>query len=189
MTLNCKKTLIILGVICLLLICSRKRENFVELFGLAGYKPSITEVNISYDAGINTSNYKRNINYSVSPDETSMCSVQTSQFIRQKTNLCNRILDTNKFDIFTDPESNSILYKCRFMAMITSSNFPFGISVDVEILDGQVIKGTTQPTGPINNKITPFTGDDADNFIPAIEIIKPNIKKKKKKLKRRRKNG
>jgi hypothetical protein len=176
MTVNCKKTILLVGVIFLLLFCFRKRENFTEIFGMAGYKPSITEVNINYNAGIDTSNYKRNIGYAVGPNDTSMCAEKTSQFIKQQTDLCNRIIETNLFEVFTNPDNNTVLFKCRLMAMITSANFPFGLSVDVEILDGQVIKGTSQPLGPTNNKITPFTGDDDNNFLPAIEIIKPNLK-------------
>jgi len=175
MTVNCKKTLIIVGITLVLLFCFRKRENFTEIFGLAGYKPSITQVNINYDAGVNTSNYKKNIGYAVGPNDTSMCAVKTSQFIKQQTGLCNRIIENNLFEVYTNPDDNTVLFHCRLMAMITSANFPFGLSIDVEILDGQVIKGTTQPLGPTNNKISPFTDDDSNNFVPAIEIIKPNI--------------
>ena len=56
------------------------------------------------------------------------------------------------------------------MFMITSTNFPFGISMNVEVLNGKLIKGTTQSL-EIDTNISPYEDTTVENFLPASDLL------------------
>ena len=160
--------LVVLGVAYYL--CTRStKESFTEIFGNAGYKTPVLEVNIDYDSGESTNGFKLNTSEGISSDEVSVCAVQASNLILNKTGLCSTIIENNKMQVFTNDQGDK-LFKCRFMFMITSTNFPFGISMNVEVLNGKIIKGTTQPLRT-DTKVAAYTDMMVDNFLPASDLL------------------
>ena len=160
--------LIVLGIVYY--VCTRnQKEPFTEVFGGAGYKTPVLEVNIDYDSGDSTSGFKLNTSEGISADEVSMCAVQASKLILDKTGLCSTIIETNKMQVYTNDKGDK-LFKCRFMFMITSTNFPFGISMNVEVLNGKLIKGTTQPL-EIDTNISAYEDTTVENFLPASDLL------------------
>ena len=166
-----KNHLIILAILGVAYyLCTRsKKESFTEIFGGAGYKTPVLEVNIDYDSGQSTSGFRLNTSEGISADDVSMCVVQASKLILEKTGLCSTVIETNKMQIFTNDQGDK-LFKGRFMFMITSTNFPFGISMNVEILNGKIISGTTQPLRT-DSSIAAYTEDTVDNFLPASDLL------------------
>lgn len=166
-----KNHLIILAILGVTYyLCTRGRtESFTEIFGGSGYKTPVLEVNIDYDNGQSTSGFKLNMSEGISADDVSMCTVQASKLIKEKTGLCSTVIETNKIQLFTNEQGDK-LFKCRFMYMLTSTNFPFGISINVEILNGTLIKGTTQPLRT-NSPVAPYVNSIDDNYLPASDLL------------------
>ena len=155
---------------------SGNQENFVEMRGGAGYTTPISQINIDYDVGVSTREYKLNFK-GITADEVNMCVTKTSEFIKEQTGVCNTVIETNRMQLFKN-ENGDKLFKCAFMYMTTSTNFPFGFSVNVDILgDGRIIRASTE-TMSTNSIIKPYndTNQATDNFLPATELSpKPNL--------------
>ena len=58
--------------------------------------------------------------------------------------------------------------------MATSTGFPFGFGIEVDVIDGKIIKAQTQSV--LSNTMKPFTPEIGENFLPASELfVKPNL--------------
>ena len=169
---------VILILACLLcMYMSSKQENFTEVFGFAGYKKPITNIDINYNAsGIDVSKFQETTD-GVTRDEINDCLKISEKFIgSRQSDLCVYPIETNKIMKYTG-ENDSILYRCRFMYTVTNQNFPFGFGASVDILNGSVVSFNTQTEKP-NNDIKPSEKMTGADFLPIADITpKPNLYK------------
>jgi len=167
------KTLIILLAVILLYVCTctRKRENFVEVFGGAGYSTPVSEININVDSGVSTREYK--ISYeAITPDEVNICVTNLSNLVKEQTGICNTVVETNRMQVYKNKKGDK-LFKCAFMFMTTKTGFPFGFSIDADILeDGRILRANTEPMKTMTH-IKPFSGElsPTENFLPAKDLF------------------
>lgn len=129
-------------VAVILLLCFTKREKFVEMFGFSGYTKPTLDVGINYGSSVaDTFVLQKG---AITPDMIQKAVLPTQAFVKEKTGLCVRVIETNKFERYLN-EKNQELFKCRFMMTTTSVGFPFGLGIQVEVLNGKVVSAQTQP--------------------------------------------
>ena len=90
--MNCKNLLVSIAIVLILYICFRKPlkiEKFREIFGGAGYKTPVLEVNIDYENGKVPDGFTLNVDEPIGADDVSMCVVKTSELIKDQTGLCS----------------------------------------------------------------------------------------------------
>jgi hypothetical protein len=169
---------IVLILACLLCVYkSTKKENFTELFGFAGYKKPITNIDINYtSSGYDISKFQETTD-GVTRDEINDCLKISEKFIRNRqSDLCVYPIETNKIMKYTGA-NDSIMFRCRFMYTVTNQNFPFGFGASVDILNGSVVAFHTQTKTP-NNSIGPSEKMTGADFLPIADIMpKPNMYK------------
>ena len=110
----------------------------------------------------------------VSPDRNESMILMTQAWLRDKHKLCTYCIDTNKIKMFKN-SSGSIKYVIRYMFMVFAG-YPYGIAVDVEIVDDKITSLTTQPADAASAGPTPFTDETAYDFVAYDEMAqKPSL--------------
>ena len=134
-----KDSLIIFGVVALFIAytLSTRKEGF---FDLSGYNKPIKSIN-EKTKNILTNMYKPVIG--ITNDDVNIVVKETQKYISEQTGHCVNIIETNKIEKFTGP-NKSVLYKARFMVLVRDVGFPYAFGIDIEILNGKVVKGVTQ---------------------------------------------
>ena len=149
------------------------REKFVEVFAKAGYEKTKDDFQINVDSNFNEMDFKLNDNVSITHDELRMCLVPTIELIKKETGLCVSPVETTKIKLYENND-NKKLYKCKFMFMTVNTGFPFGFGIEVDVIDGKIIKAQTQ--SKLSSQLKPFTPEIGENFLPASELfVKPNL--------------
>jgi hypothetical protein len=97
----------------------------------------------------------------------------TQSWLREKHKLCTYCIDTNKIQMYKN-SSGAIKYVIRYMFMVFAG-YPYGIAVDVEIVDDKITSLALQPSeaaaGP-----SPFTDETAYDFVAYDEMAqKPSL--------------
>ena len=75
----------------------------------------------------------------------------TNKHLNETTDLCTYIIETLSVEMFKHTKNNQIKYICKFMVM-SKSPFPYGFSVDVELVSVPAMKVTDLKMN-INDKI------------------------------------
>lgn len=65
----------------------------------------------------------------------------TNKYLNENTDLCTYIIETLSVEMFKHTKNNQIKYICKFMVM-SKSPFPYGFSVDVELVSVPTMKVT-----------------------------------------------
>lgn len=163
-------------IIIVLLVCS-KREEFVEVFGFAGYSKPTT---LSYDnteVPIASGDFVEQSKFEISPDivNTIVNTIQT--YIREKQDLCVQPLETSFVKKFVDKsDENRVLYKTRMMFMV-EKGFPYGVAISADVLMTPapvLARIQTQPS-EVDDSITPYSQDVASDFVEWNEVMKTNV--------------
>jgi hypothetical protein len=167
--------LILFIVFLLLFVIQPKRENFQEMFGFSGYKKPVTGADTFLDYSAGNPDMTKFTEVTAKDGITSDTvneNIQIIQnFLKTKFNFCVYPIETSKISKLKHNETDSVIYRCRFMFMVTSSTYPFVIGLDVDVLDGKVIRAVTQDMykGQAPSK------DLEENFLPFQEIESFNV--------------
>jgi len=137
---------IIVILMFLILKAFPEKERFQEMFGFSGYKKPITDTSLDYSSvGADMTKFSDVTgNEGVTFDEVSSCVTSVKNFLSEKFEFCVYPIETSKIEKFKHSETTSTLYKCKFMFMVTSSSYPFVLGVQAEVLDGKVVRASTQ---------------------------------------------
>ena len=168
--------LLFLVVVFLLFVFQPKRENFQEMFGFSGYKKPVTDTDtfLDYSAGnpdmtkFTDVSAKDGITYDIVNENIQVI----QQFLKTKFNFCVYPIETSKISKLKHNETDSVIYRCRFMFMVTRSTYPFVLGLDVDVLDGKVIRAVTQDV--YKGQAPPKKGLE-ENFLPFNEIESFNV--------------
>ena len=143
-----KEDTIIFGLIALFIVytLTKQKEGF---FDMSGYNKSIQGLNEkTFDVPM--SSYK--IMTGVTNDDIDVVVTAAHTYLKEKTGHCVHIIETNKIEKFTGPR-DSVLYKARFMCLVKDVGFPYAFGVDIDVLDGKVIKAFTQSSDTSNQGV------------------------------------
>ena len=113
----------------------------------------------------------------VSPDRNEAMIQMTQARIKEQLKLCTYCIETNKIQMFKNT-AGDIKYKARYMFLVFAG-FPYGIAVDVEILNNAVTAFSTQPVdvpSGATDSIVAFTDDIAHEFVAYEQLAqKPSL--------------
>ena len=137
---------IVVMLLFLILWAFPERERFQEMFGFSGYKKPITDTSLDYSSmGADMTKFSEvTDSEGVTFDEMNTVITAVQKFLREKFDFCVYPIETSKIEKFKHNETTSVLYKCKFMFMVTSSTYPFVLGVQAEVLDGKVVRASTQ---------------------------------------------
>tara|TARA_R110002072_G_scaffold245573_8_gene404859 strand:- start:11 stop:511 length:501 start_codon:yes stop_codon:yes gene_type:complete len=110
----------------------------------------------------------------VTPDEVAGYVKGVANIIKTQTGICADVTQTTSMKVLDNKAEKKRLVKCQFMFVTTQTNFPVGFAVQAVILDGNVIKATTQ-TLEDTSPIKPYTGQYGSEFVTYDEIFPKNI--------------
>jgi len=143
-----KEDTIIFGIVALFIVysLSKKKEGF---FDMSGYNKPIHGLN-EKKTDVPMSMYK--MVTGVTNNDINTVVTSAHKYLQEKTGHCVHIIETNKMEKFTGPR-NSILYKARFMCLVKDVGFPYAFGVDIDVLNGEVIKAFTQSLDTSNQGV------------------------------------
>jgi hypothetical protein len=114
----------------------------------------------------------------ISPDRNESMIQLTQARIKEQLKLCTYCIETNKIQMFKNSKTGDIKYKARYMFLVFAG-FPYGIAVDVEILNDKVVSFATQPTdvpSGASDSIVAFTDEVAHEFVAYDQLAqKPSL--------------
>jgi hypothetical protein len=156
---------LLLAVVLLLTV---RRESYSEIFGFSGWsKPS---EGIILDDPVEDISRYRVVETKVDNDTIERLVLATNKAIKQKTGVCNYIIETTSIKKFVERSGDKQFYRAMFMA-VKNHGFAFGFAVTVDAeINGDVVKIKSLRTQPIDadipNDIKPFTdGEAGQDFI------------------------
>ena len=103
----------------------------------------------------------------ISPTKNQEMIFVTQKYLKEKLKLCTYCIETNKIQVFGRPSDLTLVkYKARYMFLVFST-YPYGIAVDVEIMDGKILSLATQPSNvdAASSEFIPFTDEIAHEFL------------------------
>jgi len=104
----------------------------------------------------------------ITPDQNQEMIMVTQKYIKDTLKLCSYCIETNKIQVFSKSgDPTTLKYKTRYMFLIFAT-YPYGIAVDVEIMNGAVTSFATQPienTSSTTASLVPYTDDIAHEFL------------------------
>jgi hypothetical protein len=119
------------------------------------------------------SNYEEVV-ASVTPDINQAMIMLTGEYLKKYHKICGYCIETRSLQKFENKIDKSVKYRCVYMFMVTGG-YPYGISVNVEILmepTPRVLLMSTQPlTTKSDVKIVPYAEDVAKTFLSYDEIL------------------
>lgn len=134
--------IIILVVVYICMGCSQT-EGFQEMFGFSGHREPIENTAFTFGSGGDYPGYTDVTDLEgVNSDEVNTCIMATKKFVNDKLKMCSWPVETNK--ITKLKKDQDLIYKCQFMFVVTSTNYPFMLGVEVDIKNGGVIRASTQ---------------------------------------------
>jgi len=143
-----KEDTIIFGLIALFIVytLTKRKEGFFDMSGYNNHIQGLDEK--TFDVPM--TNYKKITG--VTNDDIDVVVTASHAYLKEKTGHCVHIIETNKIEKFTGPR-DSVLYKSRFMCLVKDVGFPYAFGVDIDVLDGKVIKAYTQSYDTSNQGI------------------------------------
>jgi len=171
---------VLIALFTLAVIMCSKRENFVEVFGFAGYSKPVA---VDYDKSmtpIDEKEYEEHQKFEITPDIVSDIVLVIQKYIREKQDICVQPIETNfvkKLVSKTDP--SKVLYRTRMMFMVPKG-FPFGVAISADVLmtpTPTLVSIRTQPS-ETDDTIMPYQAAIASDFIQWNEVLDTNIPKR-----------
>ena len=166
----------LVALFALVVIMCSKRENFVEVFGFAGYSKPVA---VNYDnsmAPIDEGEYEEQQKFEITPDIVNDIVLVIQRYIREKQDICVQPIETNfirKLVSKTDP--SKVMYRARIMFMVPSG-FPFGIAISADVLMAPtptLVSIRTQ-SSETDDTIAPYQSAIASDFIQWNEVLDVN---------------
>ena len=161
-------------LLIVVLMLTIRREPYSEVFGFSGWtKPN--EGIILDDPVDNIRSYQTS-ETKVDNDTIERLVLATNKAIKEKTGVCNYIIETTSIKKFINITSGNEFYRAMFMA-VKNHGFAFGfaVTVDAEIND-DVVKIRSLRTQPIDadipNDIKPFTDGEAGQDFVEYKLVK-----------------
>jgi len=140
-----------------------RREGFQELFGFSGRRKSIEDTYFVYgseQAGFTDVTARDG----VSNDDMNKCVSATMNFINDKLGMCSYPIETNS--VKKMEKESVVVFSCKFMFLVTSTNYPFMLGVESDVSDGKITRVATQD---MIKSQAPLSGLD-ENFLSFNEI-------------------
>ena len=134
--------LIFLMLLALILGGGPAREGFQEMFGFSGHRQPVTDTAFTFGSPSYSGYTDVTDAEGVTSDEVNVCVKATMGFVNERIGVCSYPVETNK--IIKMQKEADIVYKCKFMFMVTSTNYPFMLGVESDVRNGQVIRAATQ---------------------------------------------
>ena len=102
----------------------------------------------------------------ISPDQNQNMIMLTQKYIKDTMKVCSYCIETNKVQVFSRTNDSAVVkYKARYVFLVFST-YPYGIAVDVEILDGKITNFSTQPLDKgTSTTMIPYTDEIAHEFL------------------------
>ena len=100
----------------------------------------------------------------ISNDDMDKCVSATMNFINDKLSMCSYPIETKSVEKME--KDSVVVFRCKFMFLVTSTNFPFMLGVESNVSDGKVIRAATQDM--IKSQAPP--DGLAENFMSFSEI-------------------
>ena len=104
----------------------------------------------------------------ISPDQNQDMILATQKYIKDTMKLCSYCIETGKIQVFNKSnDPSTIKYKARYIFLVFAT-YPYGIAVDVEIMNGAVTNFATQPIenpSSSTSSLVPYTDDIAHEFL------------------------
>ena len=135
---------VIIIVMILMLTLTPQRERFQEMFGFSGHREPIESTTYSFGSELNGYTDVTD-QEGVTADEVNTCVKASLNFINKKLNMCSYPVETNK--IHKMKKDGDVVYTCKFMFMVKSTNYPFMLGVETDVhADGKILRAATQDT-------------------------------------------
>jgi hypothetical protein len=136
---------------------SNVKEQFVEMFGFAGYKKT-KEIDLDIRAphldGFIQSGGQ------ITPDEIQSVVIPCQKYFGEKAGVCVYPIETNDVKKYTKNETGDVMFVARFMFTVTDPGFPRGVGATFHVLNGRVIGAVTQQKMD-NNDINAYNSQDS----------------------------
>lgn len=138
-------------------------------------KSNKSDMDFTYgdDGMINETGFKDS-QIGVTADEVAGYAKSVADIVKSQTGLCADVTQTMSMKVLDNESEKKRLIKAQFMFVTTQTNFPVGFAVQAVILNGSVVKATTQ-TLEDTSLIKPYTGDYGSEFVTYDEIFPKNI--------------
>jgi hypothetical protein len=159
-------------ILLFILACAVLYYGLKEFMIIKGNK---SDIDFSYgdDSMISESGFKDS-QIGVTADEVAGYAKNVADIVKSQTGLCADATQTMSMKVFDNEAEKKRLVKCQFMFVTTQTNFPVGFAVQAVILNGSVVKATTQ-TLEDTSPIKPYTGQYGSEFVTYDEIFPKNI--------------
>ena len=132
---------LIIIIVILVLCLFPRREGFQEMFGFSGHRKSIDDTYFEY--GSEQSGFTNVTSRDgVTHDDMNKCVSATMNFINEKLGICSHPVETSS--VKKMEKDSEIVFRCKFMFLVTSTNYPFMLGVESDISGGKVIRASTQ---------------------------------------------
>ena len=174
--MNVPNILVIALAIFLVIKCSGKTENFVEVFGFAGMGKKQETLSGVTKLDYDMTKFTKQEKYEVTPDTVKSILDVSRKYLSTKYDMCAQPLATNYINKYTD--GTRTIYKGSFIFMKVGG-FPYGFSAIVDVLMDPVptlLKLDVQETTNSDlETIKPFVHERVtDNFTGFDAIVQAN---------------
>ena len=161
-------------LLIVVLLLTVRRESYSEIFGFSGWsKPN---EGIILDDPVEDISKYRVMDTKIDNDTIERLVLATNKAIKQKTGVCNYIIETTSIKKFVERSGDKQFYRAMFMA-VKNNGFAFGfaVTVDAEIV-GDVITIKSLRTQPIDadipNDIKQLTDGEAGQDFIEYKLVK-----------------
>ena len=132
---------VIIIVLIVILCMSPQKERFQEMFGFSGHRESIEDTAFTF--GSEQRGYTDVTDQEgVTADEVNACVNASLKFINDKFKMCSHPVETSKIQKMK--KDSDVVYKCKFMFMVSSTNYPFMLGMESDVKNGKVVRASTQ---------------------------------------------
>jgi hypothetical protein len=150
---------VLVGLVLLAYWVIRPAEKFFD----NRLYPKEPEV-VSHGSRTDTSTMKDTTNMGIVNDEINNLVQLIQKHYLSAHKVCIYIINTN--DITRYEGANGTLYKCSFMCSVLGGDFPYGLGIYVEVLNGKITYMTGQQPREVFAEI-----EDQGNFTPFQSVV------------------
>jgi len=163
-----------IALLLTVLLMTVRRESYTEIFGFSGWSNPIDGVVL--DGPVENLSKYRMVETKIDNDTMERLVLATNKAIKEKTGVCNYIIETTSIKKYVSLLDDSEFYRTMFMA-VKNHGFAFGFAVTVDAeIKGGVVKVKSLRTQPIDvdipNDIVPFTDGEAGQDFVDYKLVK-----------------
>jgi hypothetical protein len=113
------------------------------MFGFSGHREPIDDT--AFEFGSEQTGYDDVTEQEgITSDEVNTCVIASMKFINDKFKMCSYPVETSKIQKMK--KDSDVIYKCKFMFVVTSANYPFMLGMESDVKNGKVVRASTQGT-------------------------------------------